>query len=72
MKISLWIICIIYLLKTSFRIKEEIADYLLPDLPKEIKELYVCLRNMEIQNMVKQGHKIAFMSEILKQNKIMR
>ena len=58
--------------KTSFRIKEEIVDYLLPDLPKEIKELYVCLRNMEIQNMVKQGHKIAFMSEILKQNKIMR
>ena len=58
--------------KTSFRIKEEIVDYLLPDLPKELKELYDCLRNMEIKNMVKQGHKIAFMSEILKQNKIMR
>ena len=58
--------------KTSFQIKEEIMDCLLPDLPKELKDFYDCLCNMEIKNMVKQDLKIAFISEILKQNKIMR
>ena len=58
--------------KTSFQIKEEIMDCLLPDLPKELSDFYDCLCNMELKNMVKQDHKIAFISEILKQNKKMR
>lgn len=58
-------------IKTSFRIKEEIIDCLLPNLPKELKDFYNILCNMEIKNMVKQGLKVAFMSEILKLNKIM-
>ena len=57
---------------TSFRIKEEIIDYLLPYLSEELKVFYDCLCNMEIKNIIKQDRKTAFMSEILKQNKIMR
>lgn len=57
---------------TSFQIKEEIIDYLLPYLPEELKVFYDCLCNMEIKNIIKQDRKTAFMSEILKLNKIMR
>lgn len=57
---------------TSLQIKEEIMDCLLSDLPKELKDFYDSLCNMEIKDMVKQGRKIAFMYEILKHNKVMR
>ena len=58
--------------KVSFRIKEEIIDFLLTDLPKELKDFYDCLCDLEKKNMVKYGDKIVFMSKILKHNKIMR
>ena len=58
--------------KTSFRIKEEIMDCLLPYLPMELKVFFDCLCDMEKKKMVKQERKVAFMCEILKQNKIMR
>ena len=55
---------------TSIRIKEEIMEYLLPRIPKEIKGLYVSLCMMEEKKMVKPGYRFALMYDVLKYNKI--
>lgn len=55
---------------TCIRIKEEIMEYLLLRIPKEIKDLYVSLCMMEANRLAKPGCRFALMYDVLKFNKI--
>jgi glycosyltransferase involved in cell wall biosynthesis len=57
--------------RSGIRIKKEIIDYLLLQIPKEIKELYECLCALESKKLLKPNYRFDLMYEVLEYNKIM-
>lgn len=58
--------------KSSVRIKEEIMEYLLPYIPKELKELYECLSTSEANGFIKPNYRFEIMHNVLRYSKITR
>lgn len=55
---------------TAIRIKEEIMNYILPKIPKELQDLYSCLRVIENMRYVKPNYKFNQLYKILKYNSV--
>lgn len=50
--------------------KEEIMNYILPKIPKELQDLYSCLRVIENMRYVKPNYKFNQLYKILKYNSV--